>query len=105
VELRDGIELVYFKKKGHGRNYILDNIRCLKDTNPFIGDINIFEVGLDKLKEIDSDFVGSSEWLTFRNLGITVGGLGKKKIPEERQVIAFQRESLKQFEVFARVVR
>jgi hypothetical protein len=99
IEKRYDTELVYLK---YGRNYILDSVRCLEDSNPFIGDVNIFEIGLDKLKEIDNDFISNGGWVIFRNLGIAVGGLGKKKIPEKRQVIVFRRESLKNFESFGK---
>ena len=97
-ELREAKELVYVKA---GRTYVLDHVLCLKDTNPFIGDTNIFEAGLDRLKEIDGDFLENDHYTTFRTLGISVGGLGNKKIPEKRLVIAWRPESLKVGEYFA----
>jgi hypothetical protein len=91
IEIRGEKEFLYIKE---GSGYILDSIACSKNTTPFIDDINIFEVGLDKLKEIDNDFDDDGAWATFRKLGIAVGGLGKKKIPEKRTVIAYRRDSL-----------
>ncbi len=100
TELREAKELVYLKK---GRDYILDSVRCLKDTNPFIAGVNIFEIGLDGLKLMDNSFIEGDRYTTFRNLGISVGGFGKKKVAEKRIVIAFRRESLDSFETFAEV--
>jgi len=99
TELREAKELVY--NKIH-RSYVLDSVRCLKDTSPIIGDVNIFESGPDGLKAMDCDFIEGSSYITFRGLGVTLGGFGKKKIPEKRILIAFRRESLGKFEFFAR---
>ncbi len=79
----------------------MDSVRCLKDTNPFIAGVNIFEIGLDGLKLMDNSFIEGDRYTTFRNLGISVGGFGKKKVAEKRIVIAFRRESLDSFETFA----
>ena len=100
TELREAQELVFNKS---GRGYVLDSVRCLKDTTPILDGINIFEVGLEGLKAIDNDFIEGDRYTTFRKLGISVGGFGKKKVAEKKVVIAFRKESLENFEIFAQV--
>lgn len=98
TEFRNAQELIYDKI---GNNYILNQVICLKDTTPIIENYDIFSLGLEKLKEIDPNFVEGKHYTTFRTLGISLGGFGKKKIPEKRLLIAFSREKLDFFEDFA----
>ncbi|WP_157909195.1 CTP synthase [Capnocytophaga stomatis] len=97
TEFRNAQELIYDKK---GNDYILNQVICLKDTTPMIENRDIFSLGLEKLKEIDNDFVEGKQYTTFRTLGICLGGFGKKKIPEKRLLIAFSREKLAFYEDF-----
>ncbi|MDO5106301.1 hypothetical protein [Capnocytophaga sp.] len=97
-EFRDAKELIYDKK---GSQYILNQVICHKDTTPMLGDTDIFAVGLDALKALDPDFVEGKWYITFRNLGICLGGFGTKKIPEKRLLIAFASEKLEFYENFA----
>lgn len=98
TEFRNAQELIYDKI---GNNYVLNQVNCLKDTTPMIENNDIFSIGLEKLKEIDPDFVEGKHYTTFKTLGISLGGFGKKKIPEKRLLIAFSREKLDFFEDFA----
>ena len=100
IELREAKELVYNKV---GRVYLLDSVGCLKDTSPLICGVNAFEVGLEGLKALDSDYVEGDRYTTFRTLGVALGGFGKKKIAEKRIIIAFRRDSLENFEIFAQI--
>lgn len=98
TEFRNAQELIYDKI---GNNYILNKVICSKDTTPIIENYDIFGLGLEKLKEIDPNFVEGKHYTTFKTLGISLGGFGKKKIPEKRLLIAFSREKLDFFEDFA----
>ena len=99
-ETREAMEFIYKKDRGA---YKLESVFCLKDTNPVVGGVTIFEAGLDGVKRMDSDFVEGPRYTTFRNLGISLGGFGKKKISEKRVLVAFRKESLGMYEIFAEV--
>lgn len=97
TELRNAQELIYDKE---GENYVLNQVICLKDTTPIIEKIDIFAAGIDALKEMDNNFIEGNQYILFRNLGIALGGFGKKKIPEKRLLIAFREEKLEFYENF-----
>lgn len=96
-ELREGKALVYKKE---GKDFKLDHIICFKDMRPFIGDLDIFEVGLDPLKNMDPKYIEGDQYITFPSIGVCIGGLGKKKIPEKRILIAFRKKSLEHFKEY-----
>ena len=50
VEYRNACELVYENNK-------LVYGYCLKDSNPILGDVDIFENSIEDLKAIDSEFI------------------------------------------------
>ena len=91
IEYRSALELTYQKARSV---YRLASVICTQHTNPLLGGLSIFDAGLNALKELDNDFVDGPQYTTFKNLGITVGGMGSKKIPEKRLVVAFSKESL-----------
>lgn len=97
TEFRHAQEFIYDKQ---GNDYILNQVICSKDTTPIIENYDIFGLGLEKLKEVDPDFVEGKHYITFRTLGISLGGFGKKKIPEKRLLIAFSKEKLTFYEDF-----
>lgn len=97
TEFRSAQELIYDKI---GNDYILNQVICLKDTTPMIENYDIFSLGLEKLKQIDPNFVEAKQYTTFRTLGISLGGFGDKKIPEKRLLIAFSKEKLAFYEDF-----
>ena len=72
VEYRDACELVYENDK-------LVYGYCLKDSNPILGDIDIFKNSIEDLKAIDSEFIEGKKYILFKNLGICIGGMTGKK--------------------------
>lgn len=97
VEQRNACELVY-------ENNILVYVNCFKDSNPqIINGIDIFKESIEALKSMDSDFIEGKKYITFRNLGICVGGMLGKKIPEGKILIAFDKNHLDFFETFTEV--
>lgn len=96
TEYRNACELVYENDK-------LVYINCLKDSNPVIRDINVFQTSIDELKSIDSNFIEGKGYIIFRNLGICIGGMTGKKIPEGKILTAFDKEHLNFFEMFTEV--
>ena len=72
VEYRNVCELVYENNK-------LVYGYCLKDSNPILGDIDIFKNSIEDLKAIDSEFIEGKKYILFKNLGICIGGMTGKK--------------------------
>lgn len=94
VESREACELVYEEKK-------LAYITLNKHVIPVVRGIKIFEEGaLEQLMLMDKDHLIGLQYSIFRSLGVCVGGLGKKKIPEGRIVNAFAKEKIEFFEFF-----
>ena len=94
TEQREGCELVYEEKKF---SYITLN----KHVTPIVRGIKIFEDGaVERLREIDADNLIGPQYMIFKNLGICIGGLSKKKIPEGKIVNAFARDKVDFFEFF-----
>lgn len=97
TEYRNALELTYIKNKSI---YRLESVTCSTNTNPIIQGVNIYENGLDAIKQLDSEFIEGPQYITFKNLGISIGGMGIKKIPEKRLVIAFRKDRLNFYELF-----
>jgi len=76
---------------------------CLKDSNPILGDIDIFKNSIEDLKAIDSEFIEGKKYILFKNLGICIGGMTRKKIPEGKLLIAFDKNHFDFFECFIEV--
>ena len=76
---------------------------CLKDSNPILGDIDIFKNSIEDLKAIDSEFIEGKKYILFKNLGICIGGMTGKKIPEGKLLIAFDKNHFDFFECFIEV--
>jgi hypothetical protein len=94
VESREGCELVYEEKK-------LAYVTLNKHVTPVVHGIELFAEGaLNRLTELDQDFLEGPQYIVFRSLGICVGGLGKKKIPEGKIVNVFAKDKLSFFEFF-----
>lgn len=96
VEQRNACELVY-------ENNVLVYINCLKDSNPKINGVDIFKESIETLKSMDPDFIEGKKYITFRNLGICIGGMLGKKIPEGKLLTAFDKNHLDFFETFTEV--
>jgi len=96
VEYRNACELVYENDK-------LVYAYCLKDSNPILGDIDIFKNSIEDLKAIDSEFIEGKKYILFKNLGICIGGMTGKKIPEGKLLIAFDKNHFDFFECFIEV--
>ena len=97
TEYRNAAEIIYEKEKS---TYRIKSVVCTRHMNPIINGINIYESDLDAIKKMDSEFVDGPKYTAFKNLGIVIGGMGTKKIPEKRLVIAFRKESLSFYEDF-----
>jgi len=96
IEYRNVCELVYENDK-------LVYGYCLKDSNPMLGDIDIFKNSIEDLKAIDSDFIEGKKYILFKNLGVCIGGMTGKKIPEGKLLITFDKNHLDFFENFVEV--
>ena len=59
TEYREALELTYIKSRGL---YKLESVTCTKHTTPIINGINIFEAGLDALKQVDNDFIEGPQY-------------------------------------------
>jgi hypothetical protein len=94
IEAREGCELVYEEKK-------LAYVTLNKHVNPIVAGINVFAGdSIAQLKNLDRDFLEGPQYIVFRSLGICLGGMGKKKIPEGKIVNVFAKEKLGFFEFF-----
>lgn len=94
VEQREGCELVFEDKK-------LAYVTLNRHVNPVVSGIEVYADGaLDALKAADPDHLIGPQYIVFRALGLCIGGLSKKKIPEGRIVSAFAADKLEFFEFF-----
>ena len=74
-----------------------------KISIPDAGDIDIFKNSIEDLKAIDSEFIEGKKYILFKNLGICIGGMTGKKIPEGKLLIAFDKNHFDFFECFIEV--
>ena len=94
IELREAKELVYNKV---GRVYLLDSVGCLKDTSPLICGVNAFEVGLEGLKALDSDYVEGDRYTTFRRC---LGRIWKKENSRKKNNYRISSRKFREFRDF-----
>ncbi|MDR2904778.1 MAG: hypothetical protein LBU73_02340 [Helicobacteraceae bacterium] len=98
-EIRSSSEFIFEKKK-------LVNIDFFPNVDLFINNINLFETEnvIEKLSEFDFP---TKEWkngyINFYNLGISMGGFGKRKIPEKKVIRIFSKERIQFYEFFLKV--
>ena len=93
-EYRDACILEY-------KNNKLVSIICSKHLNPIFDNLNLFEPeNIKKLKE-EYDCIDGKAYITFPALGISIGGMSKKRIPEGKVVIVFVKEEIDTYEFFA----
>jgi len=95
IEERGGMELHFEDKK-------LFAIYIFKDLAPKVRGISIFsEDALENLSKIDAPIIGKNRsYALFKGLGLCVGGISGKKIPEKNLAVAFSKESLPSFDVY-----
>jgi len=95
IEERNGLELHFDEKK-------LFAVYIFKDFDPKVYDISIFsESALVKLSEIEAPIIGKNRrYALFKGLGLCVGGICGKKIPEKYLAVAFSKEHLPSFDVY-----
>lgn len=92
TEERAGCELVYEERR-------LSYITLNKNVTPMIGNIQLFSGNaVAELKALDQDFLEGDQYIIFRNLGVCIGGLMKKKIPEGKIVNVFSKDKIEFFE-------
>ena len=88
TEYRFACELKYRADK-------LVAIICNKHTNPMLGGVNVFTAeDLEEIKQ-QNDFIEEKSYITFPELGICIGGMSQKRIPEGKAVIVFSKEETK----------
>lgn len=97
IEYRDALELTYIKSRSV---YKLESVTCSAHTTPIIHGVDVYKEGLEALKKIDANFIEGPQYITFKTLGVSIGGMGSKKIPEKRLVIAFRKDRLNFYELF-----
>ncbi|UYC13008.1 hypothetical protein [Xanthomonas sp. CFBP 8445] len=94
TETREGCELVYERKA-------LCYVTLNRDVAPVVEGIAIYASdALAQLMALDPDHAIGPRYALFRRLGICVGGLGVKRIPEGRLVSAFAEDKRDFFEFF-----
>ncbi len=94
TEDREGCELVYEEKK-------LAYVSMNKHVHPMVAGIEIYAAGaIEALKKLDPDHMVGPKYMIFRGLGICIGGLSSKKIPEGRIATAFAKHKVGFFEFF-----
>lgn len=88
TEYRFACELKYRADK-------LVAVICNKHTNPMLGGLNFFTAeNLEKIKQ-QNDFIEEKSYITFPELGICIGGMSQKRIPEGKAAIVFAKEETK----------
>ncbi len=94
TETREGCELVYEEKK-------LAYVTMNKHVQPVVRGVEIYSEGsIEKLKKIDPDHLVGPKYIIFRGLGVCIGGMSTKKIPEGKIVSAFSKDKVDFFEFF-----
>ncbi|WP_254460435.1 hypothetical protein [Xanthomonas sacchari] len=94
TETREGCELVYERKT-------LRYVTLNKHVSPVVEGIEIYAAdALARLMALDPDHAIGPRYALFRRLGICVGGIGAKRIPEGRLVSAFAEDKRDFFEFF-----
>jgi hypothetical protein len=94
-EYRSGMIFTYINNK-------LAEITFSLHVELFIKGIEIFksENLIEELKKYDEQAEGTSAYSNFYKLGISVGGFGKKKIPEKKLIIAFCKDRMEWYKLF-----
>jgi hypothetical protein len=98
-ELRSGMIFTYIDKK-------LIDITFTSNVDLIIHTIEVFKCNnlIEELSKFDSPTTeGKNGYINFYNLGISIGGFGKRKIPEKKLVSAFAKERIKFYEFFLKV--
>ena len=94
-EYRSGIIFIYINKK------LVDIIFSLH-VELFINGIEVFKSSnlIEELKQYDEQAEETNTYSNFYKLGISVGGFGKRKIPEKKLVTAFCKDRIKFYEMY-----
>ena len=95
IETRGKYELMYEEDK-------LVAVTCFKDSDVELNGVSPFKCTIDDIKKMDPDSREGEDgrYVIFRNLGICIGGMLEKRIPEGKLLIAFSRDQLSGYEVF-----
>lgn len=98
-EQRHGMIFCYINKK-------LSDITFSIDTDLYINDIDVFNTNdlLENLSKIDNPTPEAKNgYVNFYKLGVSIGGFGKRKIPEKRIVTAFCKNRVEFYKFFLKV--
>jgi len=78
-------------------------VYIFKDIDPRVHGVSIFsENSLENLSKIDTPAIGKARaYALFKGLGLCIGGISGKKIPRKNLAIAFSKEHLSSFDVYA----
>jgi Ca2+-binding EF-hand superfamily protein len=98
-EYRSGMILIYKNKE-------LIDITFTLNVNLWINNIEVFnnENFLDEISKFDNPTPeGKNGYINFYDLGISIGGFGKRKIPEKKLVSAFSKNRIKFYEFFLKM--
>ena len=99
-EYRCGMIFTYTKKK------LLMDITATLHVELYYKDIDIFntESVIEKLSLLDTPTPEAKNgYINFYGLGISMGGFGKRKIPEKKIVTIFPKDRIKFYEITLRV--
>ena len=99
-EMRWGMIFTYTKKQ------LLMGIRATLNVELYYEDIDIFntEGVIDKLSLFDSPTPEAQNgYINFYGLGISMGGFGKRKIPEKKLVSIFPKDRVRFYEFFLKM--
>ena len=101
TEYRSACELVY--RHQNDNNKRLSAIVCNQHTNPTLNGQPVFSTESIAAWKERYGYEESKHYITFPDLGICIGGMGSKKIPEGRLAIAFARSETEYYKMFVQV--
>ena len=93
-ETRGSCELQYKENR-------LVAVTCNQYTYPIFNGLNLFETeSIEKLKN-EHHFLEGKHYLTFPSLGICIGSMSQKRIPEGKLALVFTRSETDIYEFYA----
>jgi hypothetical protein len=91
-EWRGRVEFIYDKRK-------LVDVVFPRGTSVYYGDLEMYGAKnlVDILRGDSSDWEDAGQYINFSDLGICLGGFGKRRIPEGKLIMVYGRSRVKVF--------
>lgn len=98
IEFRNGMQFKIIDHK-------LKDIIVSKHVELFYNDIDLFNSinTIELLSQFDEPIFGKNGYVNFYNLGLSLGGFGKKRIPEDKLVIIFAKDRIDFYKIYLEV--